>query len=153
MRRSARSNVKVAHASRPPLDGRSRELKMESSCRGAESRRSFRFCAVRLAMPLARLSGRLDTKTLKLFRIDSSCALAVRMWCSRFMMQKTSPRRDYSAKDVLGRCYFCEPNCDSARRRLSAAPFSSGSRRSAVSNSGMLSRALPEASRAKPRLL
>src|SRR5207247_10278311 len=64
MSRSDRSNVVVAHASRPPPDGlavaslRSRELKMESSCRRAETRRSSLFCAVRLAMPFARLSDR-----------------------------------------------------------------------------------------------
>src|SRR5438094_7868233 len=64
MSRSDRSNVVVAHASRPPPDGlavaslRSRELKMESSCRRAETRRSSLFCAVRLAMPLAKLSDR-----------------------------------------------------------------------------------------------
>jgi len=48
-------------------------------------------------MPLRDYQIGLTHKTLKLFRIDSSCALAVRMWCSRFMMQKTLPRRDYSA--------------------------------------------------------
>jgi len=74
MRRSDRSNVAVAHASRPPPDGlavaslrsrvvvahasrlRSRELKMESSCRGEETRRSCLFCAVCFAMPFATLS-------------------------------------------------------------------------------------------------
>jgi len=32
----------------------------------------------------------LTHKTLKLFRIESSRALAVRMWCSRFMIVKKS---------------------------------------------------------------
>src|SRR4029077_6106719 len=72
MRRSGRSNVEVAHASRPPPDGlavaslRSLELKMESSCWAAESRRSFRFCPVRLAMPSERLSDRLDAQNAQI---------------------------------------------------------------------------------------
>ena len=48
--------------------------------------------------------------------------------------------------------YLSEPNCACARRRLSAAPVSSGLNLSAVSNSGILSRALPDASKANPRL-
>ena len=52
-----------------------------------------------------------------------------------------------------GTCYLCELNCACARRRLSAAPFNSGLRRSAASNSGMLSRGFPDARRANPRLL
>src|SRR5262249_11506451 len=72
MRRSGRSNVVVAHASRPPPDGlavaslRSRELEMESSCRGVATRRSFRFCAVRLAISFARLSDGLDAKNAQI---------------------------------------------------------------------------------------
>jgi hypothetical protein len=54
---------------------------------------------------------------------------------------------------VFSRHYFCELNCACARRRLSAAPLNSGLRRSAASNSGMLSRVRPDARRAKPRLL
>src|SRR5882724_618120 len=73
MRTSDRSNVAVAHASRL----RSRELKMESSCRGAETRRSSRFCAVRLAMPLARLSDRIAAQNAqRLFRVEFSGAQA-----------------------------------------------------------------------------
>ena len=49
--------------------------------------------------------------------------------------------------------YLCEPDFDSARFRLSAAPFNWGLRRSAASNSGMLSCALSEASRTNPKLL
>src|SRR4029077_8077569 len=53
----------------------------------------------------------------------------------------------------ISRCYRWEPNCIWACWRLSAAPFNSGFRRSATSNSGMLSPALPEPSRANPKLL
>src|SRR6202795_4432347 len=41
-------------------------------------------------------------------------------------------------------CYLCELNCACARRRLSAATLNSGLRRSAASNSGMLSRGFPD---------
>ena len=54
---------------------------------------------------------------------------------------------------IFSRRYLCELNCAWARRRLSAAPFNSGLRRSAASNSGMLSRGFPDARRANPRLL
>ena len=44
---------------------------------------AFLFCAVRLAMPLARLSDRLDAqKGSNCFASSSSCALAGRMSCS-----------------------------------------------------------------------
>src|SRR6476661_6305112 len=73
-----RPNVVVADASRPPADGlvvaslRSRELEEESSCRGAETRRSC-FCAVRSAMPFARLPDIGFThKTLKI--VSYSCS-------------------------------------------------------------------------------
>jgi hypothetical protein len=49
-------------------------------------------------------------------------------------------------------CYLSELNWARARRRLSAAAFDSGLRRSAASNSGMLSRGFPDARRANPRL-
>src|SRR6476620_1259079 len=72
-------NVVVADAPRPPADGlavaslRSRELEKESSCRAAETRRSFIFCAVRLAMPFARLPDIGFThKTLKI--VSYSCS-------------------------------------------------------------------------------
>ena len=72
MRRSVRPNVVVAHAFRL----RSRELEMKSSCRGAETRPSLRFCAVRLAMPLRGYQIGLTHQTLKLFRIEFSCGVA-----------------------------------------------------------------------------
>ena len=53
----------------------------------------------------------------------------------------------------LPRRYLCELNCACARRRLSAAAFNSGLRRSAASNSGMLSRGFPDARRANPKLV
>ena len=39
---------------------------MESSCRDVESRRSSLFCAVRLAMPFAKLSDRLDAQNAQI---------------------------------------------------------------------------------------
>src|ERR1700693_6124215 len=54
---------------------------------------------------------------------------------------------------IFSRRYLCELNCACARRRLSAATFNPGLRRSAASNSAMLSRGFPDASRARPRLL
>ena len=49
--------------------------------------------------------------------------------------------------------YLCGLNCACAWRRPSAAAFDFGSRRSAASNSGMLSRGLPDARRTDPRLV
>ena len=54
---------------------------------------------------------------------------------------------------IFPRRYLCEFNCACARRRLSAAAFNSGLRRSAASDSGMLSRGFPDARRANPRLV
>ena len=109
MRRSDRSNVVVAHASRPPpvrtQDGfvrrrnglavaslRSRELKMESPCRGVETRRPSLFCAVRLAMPFVRLPDKPHGQTLKLFRIESSRALAGRVVFAFHDREEIGPR-------------------------------------------------------------
>jgi hypothetical protein len=44
----------------------SRELKKEFSCRRAESLWSFRFCAIRLAMPFVSLSDRLDAQNAQI---------------------------------------------------------------------------------------
>jgi hypothetical protein len=67
--------------------------------------------------------------------------------------QTDATQEAFNLYSSISRRYFWEPNCACARRRLSAAPFNSGLRRSAASNSGMLSRALPDASRANPKLL
>src|SRR5205823_14696571 len=54
---------------------------------------------------------------------------------------------------LFGGFYLCGLSSACARRRLSAASLNSGLRRSAATNSGMLSRVRPDARRAKPRLL
>jgi len=78
-------------------------------------------------------------------------SLSIIRFC-RMLQTTTSSSSQCLDQQCASRRYFCESNCDCARRRLSAAPFNSGLRRSATSNSGMLSRALPDASRADPRL-
>src|SRR5205085_1506850 len=65
MRTSDCSKVIVAHASRL----RSREVKEEPSCWGAETRRSSLFFAVSLAMPLRDYQIGVSQKTVKLFGI------------------------------------------------------------------------------------
>src|SRR5262249_42240405 len=57
-----------------------------------------------------------------------------------------------SSAVISSRPQFWEPNWACARWRLSAAPFNSGLRRNAISNSGMLSRGFPDASKDDPRL-
>src|SRR6266478_1003788 len=74
-------------------------------------------------------------------------------YAGQLMLQGIAPYKlAYNVK-FPGTCYLCELNCACARRRLSAATFNSGLRRSAASNSGMLSRGFPDARRANPRLL
>ena len=154
---------------------------MESSCRGAESRRSSRFWAVRLAMPLVRLSDRFDAQNAQNCLPRRSPALQdegglgvfstnkapSRTRCShgaalprinastqRGGYKTQAPRRAGCAPQIFfgTRCYFCGLNCPCAWRRPSAAALKSGSRCSAASNSGMLSRGLPDPRRAHPRL-
>jgi hypothetical protein len=91
------------------------------------------------------------TDTLPSFVIRHSCFVIPSIRVIRGSSICAEGAQDRSA--FFSRHYFCELNCACARRRLSAAPLNSGLRRSAASNSGMLSRVRPDARRAKPRLL